>query len=165
MIFQAYHPKDTARLVVLMLVVLAFWLDTNDVVAEAGDAMDANTILKRSPKGASKGSGKSNDAEFVFCTGKSDSEHPNVARNRNHDKGQSKGSREGDSSGKNRRDFKCKCHKCGKFGLDTYYLPGKRAQERLGRVDIASVDLNAPDQCCCPRQIERFRMGSTRVLR
>ena len=65
MIFQAYSPMNNARLVVLRLVVLAFPLDTNDVMAEAGDAMDVNAILKRSLKGASKGSGKSKDPEFV----------------------------------------------------------------------------------------------------
>ena len=38
----------------LMIMVVAFTLDTNGVVAEAGDAMDANMIVKWSPKGASK---------------------------------------------------------------------------------------------------------------
>ena len=32
MLFQAYSPKNNARLVVMMLEVLAFPLDTNDVV-------------------------------------------------------------------------------------------------------------------------------------
>ena len=45
--------------------VQTFTLDTNDVVAEAGDVMDANMIVKGSPKGASDGSGRSNDSEFV----------------------------------------------------------------------------------------------------
>ena len=34
-LFQTYFPKSDARLVVLMMVVLAVLLDTNDVVAEA----------------------------------------------------------------------------------------------------------------------------------
>ena len=41
------------------------FVGTNDVEAEAGDAMDVSAILKRSPKGASKGSGRSKDSEFV----------------------------------------------------------------------------------------------------
>ena len=49
----------------LMTMVLAFSLDTNDVVAEAGDAMDANMIVKWSRTGASVGSGRSKDSEFV----------------------------------------------------------------------------------------------------
>ena len=49
-----------------MMVVVAFTLDTNGVVAEAGDAMDANMTVKGSPKGASDGSGRSNDSEFVY---------------------------------------------------------------------------------------------------
>ena len=48
-----------------MMMVVAFTLDTNGVVAEAGDAMDANMIVKGSPKGASDGSGRSNDSAFV----------------------------------------------------------------------------------------------------
>ena len=61
-----------------MLVVLAVVLDTNDVVAEAGDAMDVNVILKRSSKGASENSGRNRDSEFVW----SDRERSNVAGNR-----------------------------------------------------------------------------------
>ena len=60
-LFQACSPKNNARLVVLMVVDLVFSLGTNDVVAEAGDAMDVSAILKRSPKGASKRSGRSKD--------------------------------------------------------------------------------------------------------
>ena len=37
----------------------------DDVVAEAGDSMDANMIVKRPPKVASESSGRSKDAEFV----------------------------------------------------------------------------------------------------
>ena len=37
----------------------------DDVVAEAGHAMDANMIVKRPPKGASESSGRSKNAEFV----------------------------------------------------------------------------------------------------
>ena len=64
LLFQACCPKNDARWAELMMVV-AFTLDTNGVVAEAGDAMDANMIVKGSPKGASDGSGRSNDSEFV----------------------------------------------------------------------------------------------------
>ena len=62
---QTYSPKSDARLVVLMMVVLAVLLDTNDVAAEAGDAMDVDVILKRSSKGASESSGRNRDSEFV----------------------------------------------------------------------------------------------------
>ena len=68
MLFQRnceLHRKNKARLVVPMLVVLTFSLDKNDVVVEAGDAMDVNAILERSPEDASKGSGKSKVPEFV----------------------------------------------------------------------------------------------------
>ena len=41
-----------------MMMVLVFTLDANDVVAEAGDAMDANMIVKGLPKGATETSGK-----------------------------------------------------------------------------------------------------------
>ena len=45
--------------------VLAFTLDTNDVVAEAGDAIDANMIVEGSQKGVSESSGRSRDPEFA----------------------------------------------------------------------------------------------------
>ena len=65
LLFQAYFPKNDARLVVLMTMVLAFSLDTNDVVAETGDAMDGDATGKGSPTGASESSGRSKDSEFV----------------------------------------------------------------------------------------------------
>ena len=58
LLFQAYSPKNDARMVVLMMVVLAVSLDTDDVVTEVGDAMDVSAIVKRSPKGASKSAGR-----------------------------------------------------------------------------------------------------------
>ena len=64
-LFQTYSPKSDARLVVLMMLVLAVLLDTNDVVAEASDAMDVDVILKRSSKGASESSGRNRDSAFV----------------------------------------------------------------------------------------------------
>ena len=69
-------------MVMMMMVVLAFTLDTNDVVAEAGGAMDTNATLKSSPEGASKGPGRSEGSEFVcwYYERESDSEHPNVVR-------------------------------------------------------------------------------------
>ena len=54
---QACSPKNDARLVAMMMVVLAVWLDTNDVVAEA--------VWRSSLEGASKGSGRGEDSEFV----------------------------------------------------------------------------------------------------
>ena len=52
------------------------------------------------------------------CAGitRSDSEHSNVTGNRNHDMGESKGSKKSKSKGRNKREFKC-CYECGKFGL------------------------------------------------
>ena len=69
--FQTYHPKSDARLLVLMMVVLAVLLDTNDVVAEASDAMDVDVTSSRSFwKTGTQSS----------CAGitRSDSEHSNV---------------------------------------------------------------------------------------
>ena len=60
LLFQVCFPKDDARL--MLTVVLAVLVDTNDVVAEAGDAMDVDVILKRSSKCAS---GRNRDSEFV----------------------------------------------------------------------------------------------------
>ena len=42
---SSVFPEERSRLVVLMMVVLVFTLDTNDVVAEARDEMDANMIV------------------------------------------------------------------------------------------------------------------------
>ena len=65
LLFQAFSPKNDARLVVLMVVVLAVPLATNDVMAEVGDAMYVNASVKRSLNDASKCSGRSKDSEFV----------------------------------------------------------------------------------------------------
>ena len=56
-LYSACSPKNDAMLVVLMMVVWAFTLDLNDVVAEAGDAMDASAIVKGSPKVLPRGLG------------------------------------------------------------------------------------------------------------
>ena len=55
--YSACSPKNDAMLVVLMMVVWAFTLDMNDVVAEAGDAMDASANVKVSPKLLPRGLG------------------------------------------------------------------------------------------------------------
>ena len=49
----------------LMMVILAVSLDMNDVVAEAGDAMDVDAIVKRSPNDASESSGRSKNSKFA----------------------------------------------------------------------------------------------------
>ena len=77
-IFQAYFLKNDARLVVLMTMVLAFTLDTNDVVAEAGGAREANMIVKGSLKSASPK--VLEGARFRSSCAGTDSEHPIVAR-------------------------------------------------------------------------------------
>ena len=64
-LFRTCSWKNDARLVVLMVTVLAFALDTNDVVADAGAATNANMIVKGSPEDASESSGRSFDSEFV----------------------------------------------------------------------------------------------------
>ena len=57
--------EERCKVVVLMTMVLAFTLDTNDAVAGAGDATNASTIVNGSPEGASKGSGGREDSELV----------------------------------------------------------------------------------------------------
>ena len=69
--FYTYSPKSDARLVVLMMVVLGFLLDTNDVVVEAGDATDVDVTSSRSSKGASETGTLSSCAGVARC----DSEH------------------------------------------------------------------------------------------
>ena len=49
----------------MLTVILAVLVDTNDVVAEAGDAMDIDVILMRPSEGASRDSGSNGDSEFV----------------------------------------------------------------------------------------------------
>ena len=49
----------------MLTVILAVLLDTNDVVAEAGDAMDVDVILMRSSEGASRDSGRNGHSVFV----------------------------------------------------------------------------------------------------
>ena len=48
-----------------MMVVLAVLMDTNDVVVEAGDAMDVDVTSSRSSEGASESSVRNRDSEFV----------------------------------------------------------------------------------------------------
>ena len=63
LLFQVCFQKDDARL--MLTVILTVLVDTNDVVAEAGDAMDIDVILMRSSEGASRDSGSNGDSEFV----------------------------------------------------------------------------------------------------
>ena len=63
-IFRMDSLKNDARLAVMMMVP-AFTLDTNDVVADAGDVTNANMIVNGSLEGASNGSGRSEDSGFV----------------------------------------------------------------------------------------------------
>ena len=151
LLFQAYSPKNNARLVVMMLEVLAFPLDTNDVVnsvetmipeflkigivirqaeegpmrtdlimnshrlatfqdiktaqsavmARSGDARDVDAFTKGST-GASKGCCKKQDSEALCwcCEKKGNRASDCRKKQRDHDEGQSKGSRKGDSKGK-----------------------------------------------------------------
>ena len=46
------------------MVMLAVLSDTNDVVSEAGDAMDVDVTSSRASKGASEISGRNRDSEF-----------------------------------------------------------------------------------------------------
>ena len=67
---------------------------------------------------------------------------------RDHDIGQSKGSRMVDDKGRSERRLKCKCHECGKFGLDvnareaSVFEASKRGLAETTYVDMASVDLH-----------------------
>ena len=93
-IFHAYSHKKDAKLEVLMMMVFVLTLNTNEVVAEAGDAMDANMTVKESLEGAAKSFGRSEDSEFV-CWYKRTSECRKMQKD--HDMKQSKGSRIVDS--------------------------------------------------------------------
>ena len=88
-LFQAYSPKNDASLVVLMM----WW-------QKPGDAMDANMIVKRPPKGASESSGRSKDAEFVCWYYEKQCWRASECRKmqRDHDMGQPKGSSTRDSN-------------------------------------------------------------------
>ena len=61
-----------------MMVVLGFLFDTNDVVVEAGDAMDVDVTSSRSSTGASKTGTLSSCAGITRC----DSKQSNVTGNR-----------------------------------------------------------------------------------
>ena len=171
LLFQAYSTTNDARLVVLMMVVLVVSSDSNDVVAEVGDAMDVTAIVKRSPNDASKCSGRSKDSEFVcwYFKRESDSEHRMCRKKQwEHDMGQSKGSRRGDSKGKNEREFKCKYHKCSEFGLGMYFREAsafeasKRGSAETRYVDMASVDLNSLEigSVLLPERNREIQMGT-----
>ena len=139
--FQAYSPKKDARLVVMMLV-LPVLLDTNDVVAEPGDAMNTNAILKSPLEGASgvlEGAGTQRS-----CAG--------TARERTSECRKMQ-RRMVDNKRRSKRRLKCKCHECGQFGL------GMNSRE-------ASVfEASERGLADRSREIARFRMESTRVLR
>ena len=130
LLFLACCPKNDARFVVLMTMVLAFSLDTNDVVAEAGDAMDANVIVKWSPTGASVGSGRRANIRMS-----QDAEVPQH------------GTVEGFEDGRQQRKERI-CHECGKFGLGmnareaSAFEASKRVLAETTYVDMARVDLN-----------------------
>ena len=49
----------------MLMMVLGVLLDTNDVMVEAGDAMDVDVTSSRSSKGASQSSARNSDSEFV----------------------------------------------------------------------------------------------------
>ena len=55
---------------------------------------------------------------------------------RDHDMGQSKGSRVVDNKGRSKGKFKCKCHECGKSGQGMRSERVRSEQERLGRDEI-----------------------------
>ena len=68
------------------------------VIAKTGDAMDADAFSKGSSKGASLGAGRSKDSEVLcwYCESASDCRK----KQEEHDRGQPKGSKKGDSKGK-----------------------------------------------------------------
>ena len=77
-----------------------------------------------------------------------------------------------DNKERNKRRFKCKRYKCGKFDLDmnsmeaSAFEASKRGLTETVCGDMVSVDLNArSEQCCCSRDIARFRVESNRVPR
>ena len=172
LLFQAYSTKNDARLVVvMMMVVLVVSSDTNDMVAEVGDAMYVTAIVKRSPNDVSKCSGRSKDSEFVcwYFKRESDSEHPMCRKKQwEHDEGQSKGSRRGDNRGKNQKEFKCKYHKCSELGLGMYFREAsafetsKRGLAETGYVDMASLDLNSLEigSVLLPERNREIQMGT-----
>ena len=112
MFCHAYSLWDAARLVVLMLDVLAILLDTKDaeVNLDAGciemtsvdlNALDVDVILKRSSKGASESSGRNRDSEFVYCYYEERQRAFECHRKRrNHDMGLFKGSKKSKSKRK-----------------------------------------------------------------
>ena len=67
---------------------------------------------------------------------------------RDHNLGQSKGSRMVDNKGRSERRLKCKCHECGKFGFGmsareaSAFEASKRVLAETTYVDMTSVDLN-----------------------
>ena len=107
---------------------LAVLLDTNDVVAEAGDAMDTNAILKSSLDGASKGSGRSEDSEFVCWY-----ERDDVARCRETTTWTVEGFEEERTTKEGAREgSKCKCHECDDF------RPGMNSKE-ANAFDVSKI--------------------------
>ena len=229
MLFQACSPKDNARLVVMMLEVLAFQSHTNDVVnsletmerkikeferyanieiqeflrigivirqAEDGpmrrhlimnshkiatfqnfntedDEREAGPECSDGKDGRRNGRGCVHEGiaprRFQRCrkekrtqrscagTTRRAIELPTAARNRDHDRGQSKGSKKGDCKGKgDKKKFKGKCYKCGKTGHmskgcrykeTTEFEASEESLAETGCIDMASIDLNALEQC------------------
>ena len=93
-IFPESSLKNDAKLEVLMMISFVLTLDTNEVMAEAGDAMDANMTVKESLEDAAKSSGRSEDSKFVGWYRRT-SECRKMQKD--HDMRQSKGSRTVDS--------------------------------------------------------------------
>ena len=112
------------------------------MVADAGDAMDVTTIVKRSPNDASNGSGRSKDSEFVcwYLKRESGSEHRMCRKKQwDHDMGQSKGSRRGDNRVKERQRVQVQKSQVQRAWSGHVYQRSKRVrskQERFSRDEI-----------------------------
>ena len=79
--------------------------------------------------------------------------------------GQSKGSRMVDNKRRSERRLKCKCHECGKFGLDvnareaSAFEASKRVLAETTYVDMARVDLNTLEIGSCVVAREKSRVS------
>ena len=59
--------KNDTRLAVLIMMVMAYTLAWNDVVADARDVTNSNMIVKESPKGAPNSSGIAPRCAVLVC--------------------------------------------------------------------------------------------------
>ena len=106
---------------------------------------------KDRPQGASRGTGKSKGSEVVFWYGEKKGHRTSDCRKkqRDHDKGQSNGSKDSNNNkGKgSKKEFKGKCFKCGKTGdMSTDCRSKETSAFEAGEEGLAEtgcIDLNA----------------------